>query len=239
MHAPTRPDRFGARRRHGLSVQQSGAAGQCTAQTGMEIHDTLSARVHPRQGCMALVAALASRGVSVKTDAPETEINVHATGVAGLTALNARQNRLVGSGIKGQAALLDYAAPDAAQLFVDTLHIIPHADGTTAIGSTTERDFDDPTGTDAQLDDIITRARHAIPALRDAPILARWAGVRPRSRSRAPMLGPWPGKPGHFIANGGFKIGFGMAPKVATTMADLILDGVDNTPKGFEVAASF
>ena len=35
----------------------------------------------------------------------------------------------------------------------------------------------------------------------------RWAGLRPRARSRAPMLGAWPGRPGHFIANGGFKIG--------------------------------
>ena len=52
---------------------------------------------------------------------------------------------------------------------------------------------------------------------------------------RAPMLGQWPGRPGHFIANGGFKIGFGMAPKVATTMADLILNGQDTIPKGFRV----
>jgi glycine/D-amino acid oxidase-like deaminating enzyme len=47
------------------------------------------------------------------------------------------------------------------------------------------------------------------------------------------MLGPWPGRPGHFIANGGFKIGFGMAPKVAHVMAELVLDGKDAVPEGF------
>ena len=66
-------------------------------------------------------------------------------------------------------------------------------------------------------------------------VLDRWAGVRPRARSRAPMLGAWPGRPGHFVANGGFKIGFGMAPKVAEVMADLVLAGRDAIPEGFRV----
>jgi glycine/D-amino acid oxidase-like deaminating enzyme len=47
------------------------------------------------------------------------------------------------------------------------------------------------------------------------------------------MLGPHPFKAGAFIANGGFKIGFGMAPKVAEVMADLMLDGIDHIPDGF------
>jgi glycine/D-amino acid oxidase-like deaminating enzyme len=37
------------------------------------------------------------------------------------------------------------------------------------------------------------------------------------------------------VANGGFKIGFGMAPKVAEVMADLVLDGRDGIPEGFRV----
>ena len=82
------------------------------------------------------------------------------------------------------------------------------------------------------------RARANVPALRAAPVLARWAGLRPRGRSRAPMLGAWPDRPGHFIANGGFKIGFGMAPKVAEVMADLMLEGRNGIPPGFEVEAS-
>ncbi|MEM6373553.1 MAG: FAD-binding oxidoreductase [Pseudomonadota bacterium] len=206
--------------------------------TGYEIFDTLSAHIHPRQACAALAGALISKGVNIVSKAADTGQTVHATGAAGLEALNNAHTRNVGAGIKGQAALLDYAARGAPQLFVDALHIIPHADGTTAIGSTTEREFEDATGTDAQLDDIIESARTAIPALRDAPVIARWAGLRPRSRSRAPILGRWPDRPGHFIANGGFKIGFGMAPKVAETMADLILEGRNTIPPDFEVAAS-
>jgi glycine oxidase len=52
------------------------------------------------------------------------------------------------------------------------------------------------------------------------------------------MLGAHPLQAGAFIANGGFKIGFGMAPKLGEVMADLILDGVDRIPEGFRPEAS-
>jgi len=77
-----------------------------------------------------------------------------------------------------------------------------------------------------------------VPMLAGAAVVERWAGVRPRAASRAPMLGAWPGRAGEFVANGGFKIGFGMAPKVAEVMADLVLEGRDAIPDGFRVEAS-
>jgi glycine/D-amino acid oxidase-like deaminating enzyme len=87
---------------------------------------------------------------------------------------------------------------------------------------------------DAQLDDVYARAIAAFPVLADSPVIERWAGVRPRSRSRAPMLGRHPFEEGAFVANGGFKIGFGMAPLVGEVMADLVLDGVDRIPQAFQ-----
>jgi glycine oxidase len=134
---------------------------------------------------------------------------------------------------------LDYAARDLPQIFTDGLHIIPHANGTVAIGSTSERKWARDATTDAQLDTLIAKARAALPCLADAPVVDRWAGIRPRAHSRAPMLGAWPDRPDHFIANGGFKIGFGMAPKVAEVMVELILNGHDTIPDDFNVAANF
>ncbi|WP_208597497.1 NAD(P)/FAD-dependent oxidoreductase [Sulfitobacter delicatus] len=203
--------------------------------TGWLIRDTLSALIHPRKACAALVAALSAKGVEVVADAPDHGKVLWATGVAGLEALNAGHPRLVGAGIKGQAALLRLDQSGTAQLFADGVHVIPHLDGTVAVGGTTEREFDSPDSTDDQLDTVIAKARAAVPALADAPVIERWAGLRPRSRSRAPMLGALPDKPGHYIANGGFKIGFGMAPKVAEVMADLLLEGHDRIPEGFRV----
>ena len=174
----------------------------------------------------------------IETAGETAGITVWATGWRGLEALSQALGKTVGTGIKGQSLTLRYNAADRPQLFVDGLHIVPHADGTVAIGSTSERSFDDPAGIDSQCDALHARAVAALPLLAGAPVVERWAGVRPRARSRAPMLGPWPGRPGHYIANGGFKIGFGMAPKVAEVMADLVLDGRDAIPSGFRVEAS-
>lgn len=220
-----------------ISVEDAGVFAPLSP-SGFVIRDTLTGRMHPRQACAALVAALRARGVVVASDAPDRGAVIWATGWRGLLGLSEEIGKSVGAGIKGQSAALGYDAGPVPQVFVDGLHIIPHANGTVAIGSTSEREFDSPDGLDAQCDDLIARAVAAMPILADAPVVDRWAGVRPRARSRAPMLGAWPGREGHFIANGGFKIGFGMAPKVADVMADLVLDGRDSIPDGFRVEAS-
>lgn len=215
-------------------IPAQGSGWEPPSASGFLIRDTLSARLHPRRAVAALVEALAARGVEVVPEAPDQGLVLHATGAAGLEALSLALARPVGRGVKGQAALLDHAAPGAPQLFAEALHILPHGDGTTAVGSTDERDATS-TGPDAKLDELIAKARRLVPALAQARVLDRWAGFRPRSRSRAPMLGHWPGRAGHFVANGGFKIGFGMAPGVAGVMADLMLDGADRIPPGFRV----
>ncbi|WP_238368144.1 NAD(P)/FAD-dependent oxidoreductase [Mesobacterium pallidum] len=219
-------------------IAAEGAPWEPQSASGMLVRDDLTARIHPRRACAALAGAIRARGGEIVETAEMQGVVVHATGWQGFDALNTAFGRQVGVGVKGQAALLSYAAPDAPQLFADALHIVPHEDGTVAIGSTTERDFDDPASTDAQLDAVIARARAAFPVLSEAPVIARWAGVRPRARSRAPMLGEHPLHPGQFIANGGFKIGFGMAPKVAEVMADLVLEGRDAIPASFKPGAS-
>jgi glycine oxidase len=201
--------------------------------SGMLVHDTLSALIHPRQAVAALTAAVRALGGEIVTQGDAAGAVVWATGWTGLTEMTARHSRMVGNGVKGQAALLQFDAAGQPQLFADALHIVPHLDGTVAIGSTSEREFDDPRETDAQLDDVLARAVAAFPVLADAPVIARWAGVRPRSRSRAPMLGLHPFDDGAFVANGGFKIGFGMAPLVGEVMADLVLDGVNRIPDDF------
>ncbi|MFP1644340.1 NAD(P)/FAD-dependent oxidoreductase [Pontitalea aquivivens] len=207
--------------------------------TGLVVHDTLSARASPRRAGAALVAALRALGAEVVLgEAPEEGTVIHATGAAGLSALSGALGKPVGGGIKGQSALLRHAAGPVPQIYAEGVHVVPHADGTVAIGSTSERVFDAPDTVDAQLESLIAQARALCPVLAGAEVADRWAGLRPRARSRAPMLGPWPGRPGHFIANGGFKIGFGMAPKVAEVMADLVLAGRDAIPAGFRVGDS-
>ncbi len=207
--------------------------------SGWWVRDTLSARIMPRRACTALAAACVAGGAVVVPEAGDRGAVVWATGWRGLIEMSEGRPRAVGTGVKGQAALLRLDRALAPQLFADGLHIVPHGDGTVAVGSTSERDFEAPNRTDDQLDALIGKARALVPALGNAPVVERWAGIRPRARTRAPMLGAWPGRTGHYIANGGFKIGFGMAPKAGAVMADLVLDGQADIPEGFRPEASF
>ncbi len=206
--------------------------------TGQYVFDDLSARISPSGACAALLdAACREHGaeLTLGSDPGLAGRVVWTTGYEGLRELTAQLGRPIGDGVKGQAVAFAHDARDMPQMFSDGLHIVPHFDGTVGVGSTSERAFDTPDGTDAQAEALVQRARGICPALRDAPVVQRWAGVRPRARTRAPILGPWPGRAGHFIANGGFKIGFGIAPKVGEVMADLVLDGTESVPVGFRV----
>ena len=217
----------------------SGAIWEPESPSGFMVQDTLTARLNPVQALAALAAAITAKGgeIIIGNDTPDGP-TLWANGAEGLADLSAHFAQPIGSAVKGQALLLQHDARTMPQLFVDGLHIVPHADGTVAIGSTSETQWHDPQSTDTQLDALHQKAILACPALAAAPVIARWAGLRPRAKSRAPMLGACPDRPGHFIANGGFKIGFGMAPKVAEVMADLVLDGKDTIPPEFQAAAS-
>lgn len=196
---------------------------------GYVAHDTLTARIAPRRAVAALVSALAAHKIAVEPghEPPgSAETVVWATGAAGLTATG------LGGPEKGQAALLAAGLHGAPVVTAPGLYVVPHADGTVAVGSTSERGVTG-TGTDAQLDALIQQARTLCPDLADAPVIERWAGLRPRAASRQPVLGPLPGQPGHFILNGGFKTGFALAPLMAAIMADLLLHGTDRIPPGW------
>lgn len=217
-------------------IPAQGGPWEPASPSGWLVEDTLSARLHPRMAARALVEAIRAKGGEViEGEAAEAGPVIWATGLQGLRELSADLGRSVGDGVKGQAISLRLDMPNAPQLYADSLHIIPHADGTVAIGSTSEHQWDTETGTDAQLETVLSRAITALPILATASVIERWAGVRPRAKTKSPILGAWPGRLGHFVANGGFKIGFGMAPKIAVTMVDLVLEGRDAIPDGFRL----
>ena len=163
--------------------------------TGQLIHDTLSAHIHPLQATQALGRAVEELGGVITPAGARQGAIVDARGWRGLVEMSENLGQEIGNGVKGQAALLDFSRPGDPQLFADGLHIVPHLDGTVAIGSTSERYFKLATDTDGQLNDLIAKAKQLFPVLRDAPVLARWAGIRPRAFTRAPMLGAHPVTP--------------------------------------------
>lgn len=220
-------------------VPAAGHAFAPVSATGLLVRDTLSARIAPRRALAALAAALRAVGATIDEGAAQgvgiggPGAVVHATGWQGLAELSAALGRDAGGGVKGQALALAFDAGAAPQLYAGGLHIVPHAGGVVAIGSTTERDWTDAAGTDGRIEALHAAAVAACPVLAGAPVVARWAGVRPRASGGRLMLGAWPGRPGHYVANGGYKTGFGLAPLAAEMLAELILEGRDRIPQRF------
>lgn len=225
-----------------LVAADPAASWQPASPTGMLIHDTLTARISPRAACAALLAALQAHGAEVICgeaicgEAPERGLVLHATGHEGLAALSAAFGRKLGGGQKGQAVLFGHQAGQLPQIYAAGLHVVPHGDGTVAVGSTSESEWSQP-GPDHQSEALVARARALLPVLEQAPVLEHWAGIRPRAKNRGPVAGAWPDRPGQFLLNGGFKIGFGMAPALAEGMADLLLEGRQSLPPAFWPAA--
>lgn len=138
--------------------------------------------------------------------------------------------------VKGQSALLAAMLPDDMPVvYLDGLYIVPHDGGRVAIGSTSENQFSDPLSTDDQLDRLIREARALMPALRDAPVIERWAGLRPKAIGRDPMVGVLSAFPGVSVLTGGFKVSFGIAHVVAARLIGAILrgDGQTGLPETF------
>jgi len=65
-------------------------------------------------------------------------------------------------------------------------------------------------------------ARVLCPALADAPVVARWAGLRPKCHERDPIVGILPDAPGVAVATVGFRITFGIAHRLARWLVDEI-----------------
>lgn len=209
--------------------------------TGYLSFDTLSARMSPRGACKSLARAFEKQGGEILEGVSRgkgADAVVLSTGYEGLLSLGQELGEKAGKGVKGQSVLVKHDAGDLPQLFADGVHIVPHADGTVAIGSTSEIEWEDAQSVDTQLDAVLARAKAICPILENAPELGRWAGVRPRSPRRTPMLGAHPTQKNVFIANGGFKIGFGVVVRSAEVMADLILNGQADIPQSFTVEAN-
>ena len=196
---------------------------------GMEggfVFDTFAARVNPRAFTAALAAAVRRlpnieirEGVSALDIRPaegraalsngETVAFGHAVVAAGYQAfpmlerLLPPRDRPLGMPVKGQSALLKAEIDPALPLiFLDGLYVVPHEGGHIAIGSTSENMFDDPFATDGLLDSLIERARTLVPALAGAPVIDRWAGLRPKAMARDPMVAGGRAHPG---ADGGLQ----------------------------------
>ena len=79
----------------------------------------------------------------------------------------------------------------------------------------------------------MVKASKILPELDGKDPICTWANIRPRARSRAPILGHHPLFPSEFIMNGGFKIGLGMAPQMGKVFSEFLLLNENKIPTEF------
>lgn len=205
------------------------------------VHDTLSGRITPRAYISALTAAVeqvaeirrgwtAHRVADTRAQFDRGEIAAHRIVLAAGWHSFSLAPVAQGSGVKGQAALLRAdLPPDMPVIQMPHLYIVAHGPGRVAVGSTSEKIWAE-CGPDALLDEVIARARAVCPALADAPVIERWAGIRPKAPGREPMIGPVPGHPTLWMATGGYKIGLGIAHHAGQALAAAIAGAATDHP---------
>jgi glycine oxidase len=223
--------------------------------------DGMAARVSPRDLTGLLHAALKRRqnvtiiegealtaldpGQGVATIGGQTLAFGHAVIAAGVESFPMLERLLpvaekpLGERVKGQAALLAADVdPSLPVIFLNGLYIVAHEGGHVAIGSTSESQFDAPFSTDRQLERLVSAARSLAPALENAPVIERWAGLRPKAIGSDPLIGPLPDHDNIIAMTGGFKISFGIAHRLATCVTSMITGqpGPD-LPESFRMAA--
>jgi glycine oxidase len=110
----------------------------------------------------------------------------------------------------------------------EDIYIVPRTLGPDAgraiVGATVEEAGFDRTVEPAAIESLRQRAISLIPGLAHATIVDSWAGLRPATPDRLPILGPHPTRPHHWLATGHYRNGILLAPATAKVMSDLILD---------------
>ncbi|MBI3097437.1 MAG: glycine oxidase ThiO [Planctomycetes bacterium] len=124
--------------------------------------------------------------------------------------------------VKGQI-LLAQASPGFCRHIVleSGSYLVPRVDGRLLIGSTVEEAGFDTTVTLDAVHHLSGRAASMMPAARALPLIGSWAGLRPATPDRLPLLGRTPVE-GLLLATGHFRNGILLAPITAEIVTDLV-----------------
>jgi glycine oxidase len=127
--------------------------------------------------------------------------------------------------IRGQMLMFKAEPGTISRMVLESnRYVIPRRDGRTLFGSTIEDVGFDKQTTQAAGDELYRIATERFPILKQYPVEAHWAGLRPSSPAGVPFIGRHPQIDGLFINAGHFRNGIVLGPASARLLADLVLE---------------
>ena len=196
---------------------------------------------------VAYAQAAVSAGVSLCTGAAVTRVIVeddHARGVvvdgerhdadAVLLAAGAWTGELAASfggrlrvePRRGQMIALTHVPPVLTHaVHSDDVYLIPRASGELLIGATVEKVGFQRSVTAAGVARLLASAIALVPALGNLAISRTWYGFRPWAPDSMPIIGPWPGIQGLWVATAHYRSGILLAPITARLVTEMMTHG--------------
>lgn len=110
------------------------------------------------------------------------------------------------------------------------VYVVPRDDGRLLAGSTEERAGFERRSTAGGMGGILGAALELLPDLAEHPVVDSWAGLRPGTPDRLPILGPDPEVRGLLYATGHFRNGILLAPETARMLTAWIVEGKEGPP---------
>ena len=123
---------------------------------------------------------------------------------------------------RGQMIALAHGPPVLTHCVHGEVYMAPRPSGELLIGATVERAGFQRAVTAEGIAGLLRAAIELVPSLRELPIARTWCGFRPWAPDSLPVLGPWPGVEGLFVATGHFRNGILLAPITARLMTEWI-----------------
>jgi glycine oxidase len=125
--------------------------------------------------------------------------------------------------VKGQMLCVVMPEKEIVRHVVRTpdVYLIPRSDGRMLIGATTEEAGFDKQTVPETIQKLRQSAIELVPKLAEARFLQAWAGLRPGTPDKLPILGAT-ATPGYFVATGHFRDGILLAAVTARVMSQLI-----------------
>jgi len=247
--------RWPSARELGVEVLEGGAVHEREPALAKDIAAALFVRadhwVNNERLVLAYAAAAVRRGVEVRSGTAVDRIVLEGGRARGVVAAGERIDAdavlvaagawsgalidaLPGAGagalpvapVKGQMLAVSGSPPLLSHaVHAGEVYLVPRPSGELLIGATVEHVGFARDVTAGGIAGLTHDAVRLVPEIARRPITRSWYGFRPWVPDGLPVLGPWPGVTGLYVATAHYRNGIVLAPITATLMAEAIVTG--------------